>query len=357
LSSLSSPIRATPPHIRRASHPAAQRPPPLPLLHTPLRTLLPPPGDGGAGGRGAPLPPASAHPTSVTPLNSSPATRTCTAPKTEPRPSGSGRSGPVHRHPNPPERRRHAPTPTSSAPKGRRAVATGAARPPPRPSGTRGSRLVLGRCPEGAEEHSALTHGPERRARTHSQRSRPFTPASCLDAPCLDAFFFVICPNQPHHTSGAYHALPRRANRPSRHSQLHPVPSDTTGGGRSVPYLPPLLHFPPPAAFRNSPRRSLTPSLCDLCTLHVPLPRTRMRANSRPFLNIPLPPPRHRLHSAHGPRPDQTHGHHRRGAPRRPARPHLPRRAPQPPRALPPPQRPHLPGPHRRRALRPGSSP
>src|SRR5690606_34792402 len=160
LSSLSSPIRATPPHIRRASHPAAQRPPPLPLLHTPLRTLLPPPGDGGAGGRGAPLPPASAHPTSVTPLNSSPATRTCTAPKTEPRPLGSGRSGPVHRHPNPPERRCHAPTPTSSAPKGRRAVATGGARPPPRPSGTRGS-------------HPLAQHLPRRGRGTRRTSSRP----------------------------------------------------------------------------------------------------------------------------------------------------------------------------------------
>src|SRR5690606_16355776 len=64
--------KPTSPHIRRASHPAAQRPPPLPLLHTPLRTLLPPPGDGGAGGRGPPLPPASAHSTSVTPRNSRP---------------------------------------------------------------------------------------------------------------------------------------------------------------------------------------------------------------------------------------------------------------------------------------------
>src|SRR5690606_16355774 len=68
-------------------------------------------------------------------------------PQTEPRPSGSGRSGPVHRHPNPPERRRHAPTPTSSAPKGRRAVATGAAWPHPRPSGTRGSHPLVQRLP------------------------------------------------------------------------------------------------------------------------------------------------------------------------------------------------------------------
>src|SRR5690606_28609966 len=63
------------PHIRRdraTRYRACPRPSTTTPRYTPARAVTSPPGDGGAGGRGPPLPPASAHPTSVTPRNSRP---------------------------------------------------------------------------------------------------------------------------------------------------------------------------------------------------------------------------------------------------------------------------------------------
>src|SRR5690606_5874302 len=67
--------KPTSPHIRRdraTRYRACPRPSTTTPRYTPARAVTSPPGDGGAGGRGPPLPPASAHPTSVTPRNSRP---------------------------------------------------------------------------------------------------------------------------------------------------------------------------------------------------------------------------------------------------------------------------------------------
>src|SRR5690606_18507204 len=160
-----------------------------------------------------------------------PATRTCTAPKTEPRPLGSGRSGPVHRHPNPPERRCHAPTPTSSAPKGRRAVATGGARPRPRPSGTRGSRPsfpVLPRRGRGTRRRERTTPCPPRCSHTAAYRAlAPSPPPLASMPPCLDAFFSVVLyPSNP-------------TTRPARFTPCRAAPTAPSVTPHSTPHPPP----------------------------------------------------------------------------------------------------------------------
>src|SRR5690606_5874304 len=83
-------------------------------------------------------------------------------------------------------------------------------------------------CPEGAEERPTATSRPRIRALHAYQGSRPSSPPHAPMPPCLDAFFFVICPNQPHHTSGATApraTAPARALPQLHHATPRPAPS------------------------------------------------------------------------------------------------------------------------------------
>src|SRR5690606_37956017 len=129
--------------------------------------------------------------------------------------------GPVHRHPNPPERRRHAPTPTSSAPKGRRAVATGGARPHPRPSGTRGSHPLVQRLPRRGRGTQRTDSWPGA-ARTHAFPTlAPLHPRLMPRCP-LPRCLLLRRPQSSPHIQCVPHAA-----APSPHPQ-HSIPTRTT---------------------------------------------------------------------------------------------------------------------------------
>src|SRR5690606_12345325 len=175
--------------------------------------------------------------------------------------------GPVHRHPNPPERRRHAPTPTSSAPKGRRAVATGGAWPHPRPSGTRGSHPLVQRLPRRGRGTQRTDSWPGA-ARTHAFPTlAPLHPRLMPRCPlprCL-----LLChlskPTSPHirrDRATRYHACPRPSTITPRDTPARAVtspPGDGGAGGRGPP-LPPASAHPTFVTPLNSRPTAPTPA-------------------------------------------------------------------------------------------------